>query len=458
VSNIPAEIFKAYDIRGVVGRTLMPETVEKIGQALGSEAKARGRDEIAIGRDGRLSGPSLAAALARGIQAAGANVVDVGLVTTPMTYFAAYHLGTQCAVMVTGSHNPPDYNGLKMVLADETLSGEAIQALRQRIETGELARGAGAYRQYDIAPDYLARIVGDVKLARPIKIVVDAGNGVAGAYAPALYRALGCEVDELYCAVDGRFPNHHPDPSVPANLADLIARLKQGDAEIGLAFDGDGDRLGVVTKDGAIVYPDRQLMLFAADVLSRNPGATVIFDVKSTRNLYRWIRDHGGQPMLWKTGHSLVKARMRETGALLAGEMSGHVFFKERWYGFDDGLYAGARLLEYLARQPDLDATLHNLPDSVNTPELHIKMREGEPHRVIAQLRERAHFEGAREVITLDGLRVEYDDGFGLMRASNTTPVMVLRFEADSAVALARIQADFRRILSAAAPHARLPF
>jgi len=303
VSNIPAEIFKAYDIRGVVGRTLMPETVEKIGQALGSEAKARGRDEIAIGRDGRLSGPSLAAALARGIQAAGANVVDVGLVTTPMTYFAAYHLGTQCAVMVTGSHNPPDYNGLKMVLADETLSGEAIQALRQRIETGELARGAGAYRQYDIAPDYLARIVGDVKLARPIKIVVDAGNGVAGAYAPALYRALGCEVDELYCAVDGRFPNHHPDPSVPANLADLIARLKQGDAEIGLAFDGDGDRLGVVTKDGAIVYPDRQLMLFAADVLSRNPGATVIFDVKSTRNLYRWIRDHGGQPMLWKTGH-----------------------------------------------------------------------------------------------------------------------------------------------------------
>jgi len=458
VSNIPAEIFKAYDIRGVVSRTLMPETVEKIGQALGSEAKARGWDEIAIGRDGRLSGPSLAAALARGIQAAGANVVDVGLVTTPMTYFAAYHLGTQCAVMVTGSHNPPDYNGLKMVLADETLSGEAIQALRQRIETGELARGAGAYRQYDIAPDYLARIVGDVKLARPIKIVVDAGNGVAGAYAPALYRALGCEVDELYCAVDGRFPNHHPDPSVPANLADLIARLKQGDAEIGLAFDGDGDRLGVVTKDGAIVYPDRQLMLFAADVLSRNPGATVIFDVKSTRNLYRWIRDHGGQPMLWKTGHSLVKARMRETGALLAGEMSGHVFFKERWYGFDDGLYAGARLLEYLARQPDLDATLHNLPDSVNTPELHIEMAEGEPRRLIDRLRDSARFEGAREVITLDGLRVEYDDGFGLMRPSNTTPVMVLRFEADSAVALARIQADFRRILSAAAPHARLPF
>ncbi len=458
MSRVPAEIFKAYDIRGIVGRTLTPDIVEKIGQALGSEAKARGRTEIAIGRDGRLSGQSLAAALARGIQAAGVDVVDVGLVTTPMTYFAAYHLGTHCAVMVTGSHNPPDYNGLKMVLADETLSGEAIQALRPRIEPGEMAKGAGAYRHNDIAPAYLARIVGDVKLARPLKIAVDAGNGVAGAYAPALYRALGCEVEELFCAVDGHFPNHHPDPSVPANLADLIARLKQGDAEIGLAFDGDGDRLGVVTKDGAIIYPDRQLMIFAADVLSRNPGATVIFDVKSTRNLYRWIRDHGGEPMLWKTGHSLVKARMQETGALLAGEMSGHVFFKERWYGFDDGLYAGARLLEYLAKQPDLDATLHNLPDSVNTPELHIEMAEGEPRRLIDRLRDSARFEGAREVITLDGLRVEYDDGFGLMRPSNTTPVMVLRFEADSAAALSRIQDDFRRVLLAAAPAAELPF
>ena len=458
MTDIPAEIFKAYDIRGVVGRSLTPEIVALIGRALGSEARARGQREIAIGRDGRLSGPDLAAALARGIQEAGVDVVDVGLVATPMVYFAAHHLGTHCAVMVTGSHNPPDYNGLKMVLAGETLSGETIQSLRRRIETGDLTSGAGTYRPYDIAPDYLARIADDIKLARPMKIVVDAGNGVAGAYAPALYRALGCEVEEMYCEVDGHFPNHHPDPSEPHNLADLIARLKTGDAEIGLAFDGDGDRLGVVTRDGRIIYPDRQLMLFAADVLSRHPGATIIFDVKSTRNLYQWIRDHGGEPMLWKTGHSLVKARMQETGALLAGEMSGHVFFKERWYGFDDGLYAGARLLEYLSKQADIDATLHGLPDSVNTPELHIRMQEGEPHRLIAQLRDSAHFEGAREVITLDGLRVEYADGFGLMRPSNTTPVVVLRFEADNATALRRIQDAFRRIILAAAPEAALPF
>jgi phosphomannomutase/phosphoglucomutase len=458
VSTIPAEIFKAYDIRGIVGRTLTAEIVEQIGRALGSETLARKQKEIAIGRDGRLSGPELSSALARGIQSTGVNVVDVGLVATPMTYFAAHHLGTNCAVMVTGSHNPPDYNGLKMVLDGETLSGETIQALRQRIETGDLASGAGAYRRYDIAPDYIARIVGDVKLARPMKIIVDAGNGVAGAYAPALFRAMGCQVEEMFCEVDGNFPNHHPDPSEPKNLADLIARLKVSDAEIGLAFDGDGDRLGVVTKNGRIIFPDRQLMIFAADVLSRNPGALIIFDVKSTRNLYQWIRDHGGEPMLWKTGHSLVKAQMKATGALLAGEMSGHVFFKERWYGFDDGLYTGARLLEYLSKQPDIDATLHGLPDSVNTPELHIKMQEGEPHRLIAQIRDSARFEGALEVITLDGLRVEYKDGFGLMRPSNTTPVIVLRFEADDAKALARIQDDFRRVLLAAAPHANLPF
>jgi phosphomannomutase/phosphoglucomutase len=458
MTQLPSEIFKAYDIRGIVGRSLTPAIVEQIGRALGSEARARGQQQIAIGRDGRLSGPALAEALAHGIQATGIDVIDLGMVATPMTYFAAHQLGTHCAVMVTGSHNPPDYNGLKMVLAGETLSGQAIQDLRRRIETGDLASGAGGYRRHDIAPDYLARIVGDVKLARPMKIVVDAGNGVAGAYAPALYRAMGCQVEEMYCEVDGQFPNHHPDPSEPHNLADLIARLRAGDAEIGLAFDGDGDRLGVVTRDGHIIYPDRQLMLFAADVLSRNPGATVIFDVKSTRNLYQWIRDHGGKPMLWKTGHSLVKARMKETGALLAGEMSGHVFFKERWYGFDDGLYAGARLLEYLSRQADLDATLHGLPDSVNTPELHIRMNEGEPHRLIAQLQQSARFEGAREVITLDGLRVEYADGFGLMRPSNTTPVIVLRFEADDQAALARIQDQFRGVILAAAPGAALPF
>jgi phosphomannomutase/phosphoglucomutase len=455
---IPKEIFKAYDIRGIVGRTLTPEIVAAIGQAVASEALRRGCSAIVIGRDGRLSGPELAAALARGIQAAGLEVIDLGLVATPMTYFAAIHLDTRCAVMVTGSHNPPDYNGLKLVLAGETLHGDAIQDLRRRIDTGDLAHGQGGYRQVDIAGDYIARIVGDVKLARPMKIVVDAGNGVAGAYAPAIYRALGCQVEPLYCEVDGHFPNHHPDPSVPANLADLIERVQTGDGEIGLAFDGDGDRLGVVAKNGTIIYPDRQLMLYAADVLARNPGGLVIYDVKSTRNLRPWIEQHGGTPMLWKTGHSLIKARMKETGALLAGEMSGHVFFQERWYGFDDGLYTGARLLEYLSKQANLDATLHGLPDSLNTPELHVRMGEGEPHRVIAELATSAHFEGAREVITLDGLRVEYDDGFGLMRASNTTPVIVLRFEADDAIALSRIQNQFRALLAAAAPDAVLPF
>ncbi len=456
--NHPREIFKAYDIRGIVGKTLTPEIVEAIGHAIGSEAVARGQKEICIGRDGRLSGPDLAAALSRGIRRAGIGVVDLGMVATPMTYFAAYQLNTNSAVMVTGSHNPPDYNGLKMVLGGETLSGDAIQKLRQRLETGNLVDGEGGYRQYDIAPEYLARIVGDVKLARPMKIIVDCGNGVPGAFAPQLYRSMGCTVEELFCEVDGNFPNHHPDPSQPANLQDLIARLKISDAEIGLAFDGDGDRLGVVTKDGSIIFPDRQLMLFADDVLSRNPGAEIIFDVKSTRRLFDWIRVRGGRPLLWKTGHSFIKAKMRETGALLAGEMSGHVFFKERWYGFDDGLYAGARLLEYLSRQEDINATLHGLPDTVNTPELNIKMAEGEHYTLMDTLQKTAHFPDAKEIITLDGLRVEYADGFGLARPSNTTPVIVLRFEGDNAGALERIQADFRRVFNQAAPGLVLPF
>jgi phosphomannomutase/phosphoglucomutase len=456
--HVPSEIFKAYDIRGVVGRSLTPDIVELIGQAVGSEALTRGQREIVVGRDGRLSSPELASAVARGIRKAGVDMIDIGLVTTPMAYFAAYQLGAHCAVMVTGSHNPPDYNGLKIVLADEALSGEAIQALRHRIEAGDLASGQGDFRSHDIAEAYLSRITSDVRLARPMKILVDAGNGVAGAYAPTLFRALGCEVEEMFCQVDGHFPNHHPDPSVPENLAGLIARLKASDAEIGLAFDGDGDRLGVVAKDGRIIYPDRQLMLFADDVLSRNPGALVIFDVKSTRNLTRWIADRGGRPLLWKTGHSVMKAKMRETGALLAGEMSGHVFFKERWYGFDDGLYAGARLLEYLSHREDVDATLHGLPDSLCTPELQVRMKEGEPHRLIEKIRESARFEGASEVIALDGLRVEYPDGFGLMRASNTTPAIVLRFEADDATALKRIQEAFRATLSGAWPQISLPF
>ncbi|MBK9161887.1 MAG: phosphomannomutase/phosphoglucomutase [Nitrosomonadales bacterium] len=456
--DIPKEIFKAYDIRGIVGKSLTDDIVERIGHAIGSEAVARGQRGIAIGYDGRLSGPAFARALARGIRNSGIDVIDVGMVATPMTYFAAFQLNTNCAVMITGSHNPPDYNGLKMVLAGETLSGETIQALRRRIEQNDLTHGTGSYAQYDIAPEYLARIVGDIKLARPMSITVDCGNGVAGDFAAKLYRGLGCEVTELFCEVDGNFPNHHPDPSDPHNLEDLITALADNGSELGLAFDGDGDRLGVVTKDGKIIYPDRQLMLFAADVLDRHPGAEIIFDIKSTRNLFDWIRRHGGKPMLWKTGHSLVKAKMRETGALLAGEMSGHVFFKERWYGFDDGLYAGARLLEILSRLGNPSAALNALPDAVCTPELHVRTAEGENHALIARLQKEAHFDGALDVITIDGLRVEYPDGFGLMRPSNTTPVIVLRFEADDVAALDRIQESFRRILLAAAPALQLPF
>ncbi len=459
MTSLPSEIFKAYDIRGIVGTTLTEEIVAKIGHALGSEARARKQTAIVIGYDGRLSGPPLAGALARGIRQAGVDVIDIGRVTTPMVYFAAYHLGTCSGVAVTGSHNPPDYNGLKMVLGSETLAGEAIQKLRSRIENEDLTHGAGNYSQQDIAGAYLARIAAtDIRLARPLKIVVDCGNGIAGAFAPELYRRLGCEVTELYCEVDGNFPHHHPDPSVPKNLEDVVKKLASGEAEIGFAFDGDGDRLGVVTRNGTIIYPDRQLMLFAQDVLSRNPGATVIYDVKSTRNLKPWIERHGGRPLMWKTGHSFIKAKMTQTGALLAGEMSGHVFFKERWYGFDDALYAGARLLEILSREPDPNATLHNLPDAVSTPELQIKLNEGENYALIEELQKTARFDNPREVITVDGLRIEYADGFGLARASNPTPVVVLRFEADDAAALARIQADFRRVLLAARPAAVLPF
>ena len=456
--QLSPDIFKAYDIRGVVGKTLTAPAVEVIGQALGTLALESGRDTLAVGRDGRLSGPELGHALASGIRASGANVVDVGQVTTPMTYFAAQHLQTQCSVMVTGSHNPPDYNGLKMVIDATTLSGEDIQALRTRIERGALRTGSGRLRNEDVAPAYVERITHDVRLARPMRVAVDCGNGVAGAFAPALYRRLGCEVVELFCDVDGRFPNHHPDPSQPKNLEDLKRRLAQGDCELGLAFDGDGDRLGVVTPAGHVIYADRQLMLFAADVLARVPGATIIYDVKSTRNLKPWILRHGGVPLLLKTGHSLIKAKMKEVGAALAGEMSGHTFFGERWYGFDDGLYAGARLLEILSRNADPASVLDALPDALSTPELNIGCDEGEQHALIAKLQANAQFPGASDVIRIDGLRVEYPDGFGLARASNTTPVVVLRFEADDAAALERIKGEFRRVLTAAKPGVVLPF
>ena len=456
--NLPNEIFKAYDIRGVVGKTLTAAIVEAIGHAIGSEARARNLTAVAIGRDGRLSGPELTQALARGLQKSGIDVVDIGMVATPMLYFAAHELCNYSGVMVTGSHNPPDYNGLKMVLGGETLAAESIQALRLRLENGDLVDGSGGYRKHDITETYLQRITSDIKLARPMKIIVDCGNGVAGAYAPALYRRLGCEVTELFCEVDGTFPNHHPDPSVPENLRDVIHALKTTDAEIGLAFDGDGDRLGVVAKDGSIIYADRQLMLFAADVLSRNPGGQIIFDVKCTRNLAPWIEHHGGKSIMWKTGHSFIKGKLKETGALLAGEMSGHIFFQERWYGFDDGLYAGARLLELLSHQADINATLHAIPDAINTPELQIRLKEGENYALIAQLQKTAHFDNPERVITIDGLRVEYQDGFGLARSSNTTPVIVLRFEADNAAALKRIQEDFRKVILQARPDVVLPY
>jgi len=458
VSAIAPEIFKAYDIRGIVGRTLTPDAARLIGRALGSEARAAGLTTIVVGRDGRLSGPALAAALAEGIVATGTDVVDIGCVPTPVTYFAAHHLKTGSCVSVTGSHNPPDYNGFKLVLGGETLCGERIQRLRRRIERGDFAAGNGVRCRTDIRRAYLDRIVSDVKLARPLKIVIDCGNGVAGGIAPELFRRMGCEVIELFCEVDGNFPNHHPDPSKPENLRDLQRALRETDAELGLAFDGDGDRLGVVAKDGEIIYPDRQLMLFAADVLARHPGAPIIYDVKCSRWVAESIAYQGGRPLMWNTGHALIKAKLKETGAPLAGEMSGHMFFNERWYGFDDGLYAGARLLEIVSRWNDANWPLKHLPNALSTPELNLGMQEGEPHRLIAKLQKQGQFPGARRLITIDGVRAEYADGFGLARASNTTPVVVLRFEADSAAALARIQAEFKAAMESVWPELRVDY
>ncbi|CAE6725040.1 Phosphomannomutase/phosphoglucomutase [Paraburkholderia aspalathi] len=463
---ISKSIFKAYDIRGVIGKTLDTDAARSIGLAFGSEVRAQGGDAVVVARDGRLSGPDLIQALSNGLRAAGVDVVNVGMVPTPVGYFAASvplqldggERRVDSCIVVTGSHNPPDYNGFKMVLRGAAIYGEQILALHQRIVDENFSAGSGTYTEYDIADAYLDRITSDVKLARPIKIVVDTGNGVAGGLAPKLFKKLGCELVELFTEIDGNFPNHHPDPAHPENLQDVIRALKETDAEIGFAFDGDGDRLGVVTKDGQIIYPDRQLMLFAEEVLSRNKGAQIIYDVKCTRNLGKWIKEKGGEPLMWKTGHSLVKAKLRETGAPLAGEMSGHVFFKDRWYGFDDGLYTGARLLEILTRVADPSQLLNSLPNSNSTPELQLKLEEGENFELIARLQQNAKFTGADDVVKIDGLRVEYPDGFGLARSSNTTPVVVMRFEADSDAALKRIQEDFRRVIMAEKPDAKLPF
>jgi phosphomannomutase/phosphoglucomutase len=454
----PAEIFRAYDIRGIVGRTLTAPLVRDIGRALGTVGRERGAPRFAVCRDGRLSGPELSNSLMQGLTAAGADVIDIGMGPTPLAYFAAHHLGCGSCVAVSGSHNPPDYNGLKMVVGGNALYGDDIQELRKRIEKQSFMSGAGKQTRADVLDAYVERIAGDVKLARKFHVAIDCGNGVAGMLAPRLYRRLGCEVTELYCEVDGTFPNHHPDPAQPKNLVQLIKTLKTGDAELGLAFDGDGDRLGVVTKDGEIIYADRQLMLLAKDVLSRNPGAEIIFDVKSTRLLAPWIERHGGRPLIWKTGHSLIKAKLKETGALLAGEMSGHTFFKERWYGFDDALYGGARLLEVLSKEPDANRVLKSLPNAPSTPELHWALEEGEPHALVAKLQASKPFPGAERVLTIDGVRVEYADGFGLARASNTTPTIVMRFEADNPAALERIKRDFRSALQPLKPNAPLPY
>ena len=457
--QVAASIFKAYDIRGIVGQTLNEAVAEHLGRAFGTEALKLGEKAVAIARDGRVSGPSLTAALSRGLRSTGINVIDLGAVTTPMLYYVAAtrgDLGCRSGIQVTGSHNPKDYNGFKMVLAGRAIYGDDIQGLRQRIEAEDYSTGAGSSSELDILAEYTQRVVGDCKLTRPMKIVVDSGNGIPGASAPGILRALGCEVIELYSEVDGDFPNHHPDPSKPENLLDLIKAVKEHGAELGLAFDGDGDRLGVVTKDGNNIFPDRQIMLFARDVLSRVPGGQIIYDVKCSQRLAEAIRAAGGVPVMYKTGHSLVKAKLKETGAPLAGEMSGHIFFSERWYGFDDATYTAGRLLEILSKVSNPSAVLDALPTSFSTPELNVPCAEGEHHAVVEKLRHTAKFEGALEVITIDGLRAEYADGFGLVRASNTTPVLVLRFEGQTQAALERIQKQFMDAILAVKPDAHV--
>ena len=461
--KVHASIFKAYDIRGVVGTTIDESFAEHLGRAFGTEARAIGQKAVAVGRDGRISGPGLLAALVRGLASTGLDVVDLGPVTTPMLYYVAATRGKHgCAsgIQVTGSHNPKDYNGFKMVLGGRAIYGDDIQRLRKRIEAEDYVKGRGRAARMDMLAEYAARITRDCRLSRPMKIVVDSGNGIPGASAPAILRALGCDVIDLYSRVDGDFPNHHPDPSKPENLADLIKVVHATDAEVGLAFDGDGDRLGVVTKDGHIIYPDRQIMLFARDILKRHPGAHIIYDVKCSQRVPVAVREAGGVPLLWKTGHSLIKAKLAETGAPFAGEMSGHLFFKERWYGFDDAMYTAGRLLEILSRHADPSAFLDALPTSYSTPELNVPCAEGEHHAVVAELLARVSdgrlkFPGG-EIGSIDGLRVDFADGFGLIRASNTTPVLVLRFEGHTEAALQRIEAQFMAVLRAVKPDAHV--
>ncbi len=459
-TEAPASIFRAYDIRGVVDETLTEKIVYNIGRALGSEAHARGDNIVAVGRDGRLSSPALSEALIKGLTDSGRDVIDIGMVPTPVLYYAANYFDTTSGVMITGSHNPPNYNGIKMVLKGTTLADEAIQALRQRIIDGDYTEGQGKSQSAELGLEYIRRITDDipVALSNSFKVVVDAGNGVAGQLGPQLIRALGHDVVELFCEIDGNFPNHHPDPSQPENLEDLIRTVKEQNADMGFAFDGDGDRLGVVDRDGNVIWPDRQMMLFATDVIERNPGCEILFDVKCSNHLKRVIEEAGGKATMWKTGHSLIKGKMKETGALLAGEMSGHVFFKERWYGFDDGLYTAARLLEILTKaEKEPHEIFASLPGGVATPELKLDMHEEQHAPFMATLFELANF-GDGEIGTIDGIRVDFADGWGLIRPSNTTPCLVMRFEADNAEALERIKALFKEQLLGLDPSLKLPF
>lgn len=459
-TSLPAAVFKAYDIRGTVPAQLNERFAYRLGLALAAQSRQEGVRSMVVGHDGRISSPALSDALQAGLQAGGLNTVDLGLVHTPLVYFATHLDGSGSGVAITGSHNPPEYNGFKLMIAGRTLHGDDIQALRTAMADIEAPKGIapGQGSTQDLVDTYIRHITNHIRLARPLKIAIDCGNGVGAVVAGRLFRALGCTVDELYATVDGTFPNHHPDPADPANLQDLIAHLRHTDCELGLAFDGDADRLGVVTRNGQIIWPDRQLILFARDILQRVPGAPIIFDVKCSRHLVQAIRDAGGVPTMSQTGHSLIKAKLAETGAPLAGEMSGHIFFNERWYGFDDGLYAGARLLEILSRSTDPGALLESLPQGRSTPELKLAMAEGEPHRFIARLQAEGKFPGATERITIDGIRAEYPHGFGLARASNTTPVVVLRFEGDTPEALKQIQDEFRDAISALLPSHALPF
>ena len=455
---LPDSIFRAYDIRGVVGTTLHPETAYWVGRAIGAQTLAQGEPNVSVGRDGRLSGPQLVEHLVQGLYDAGCHVSDVGLVPTPALYYAASVLAGRTGVMLTGSHNPPEYNGFKVVIAGDTLANEQILQLHERLKNNNLTSGKGSITKVDILDRYFKEITGDIVLARRMKVVVDCGNGAAAVIAPQLIEALNCEVIPLFCEVDGHFPNHHPDPGKPENLLDLIAMVRETGADIGLAFDGDGDRVGVVTNKGTIVYPDRLLMLFAKDVIARNPGADVIFDVKCTRRLTPLINGYGGRPVMWKTGHSLIKKHMKLTGALLAGEMSGHIFFKERWFGFDDGIYSAARLLEILSQEKlSADDLFATFPNDISTPEINVQATDESKFSIIQALERNARW-GEAQLTTIDGLRVDYPTGWGLVRASNTTPALVLRFEADTDFELRRIQQVFHQQLKAVAPDLQLPF